>query len=76
MSKAKPERKPIAHFTGKGASVTTMYVDEDGKMVVTTRPSKIKRGIRSKVTREQVEEFKKRRSAGFGKASDNAKKRK
>jgi hypothetical protein len=57
------QKKPIAHFTGRGAFVTTTYVDERGTLVATTRASKIQRGGRSKVTREEVEAFKKRRAA-------------
>jgi YD repeat-containing protein len=60
------KKKPAACFTGEGAFVTTTYYDEDGKLVAKTRPSKIKRGGRSKVTPEELAAFKERRAAGVG----------
>jgi hypothetical protein len=69
MAHNEAARKPIAYFTGKGACVTTMYIYEDGRVVVQHRASKIKRGNRSKVTPAEVEAFKRRRSLRPGKGS-------
>lgn len=66
---------PAAYFTGEGASVTTTYY-KDGKLVVKTRPSIIKRGGRSKASPEELADLKERRAAGVGEIRGDPERRK